>query len=97
MSASAITGPSWTPWDAKHAKGAALGEMLVPLLVASLYRVNHDAFIYVHLAASLTQLATFAAAWRLGGRLKALLSSRSAGSAASDGSTGTGAELQSVS
>lgn len=77
--------------------GAALGEMLVPLLVASFYRVNHDAFIYVHLAASLTQLATFAAAWRLGGRLKALLSSRSAGSAASDGSTGTGTELQSVS
>lgn len=30
MSASAITGPSWTPWDAKHAKGAALGEMSLP-------------------------------------------------------------------
>ena len=30
MSASAITGPSWTPWDSKHAKGAALGEMSLP-------------------------------------------------------------------
>ncbi|WP_375549783.1 hypothetical protein ABWI01_05255 [Oceanicaulis alexandrii] len=30
MSASAITGPSWTPWDTKHAKGAALGEMSLP-------------------------------------------------------------------
>ena len=30
MSASAITGPSWTPWDTKHARGAALGEMALP-------------------------------------------------------------------
>ena len=30
MSASAITGPSWTPWETKHAKGAALGEMSLP-------------------------------------------------------------------
>ncbi|WP_306017443.1 hypothetical protein [Oceanicaulis sp. MMSF_3324] len=30
MSASAITGPSWTPWDNTHAKGAALGEMSLP-------------------------------------------------------------------
>lgn len=30
MSASAITGPSWTPWETKHAKGAALGEISLP-------------------------------------------------------------------
>ena len=49
--------------------GAALGEMLVPLLVATLFKLDPSWFVVANLATSAAQLAAFLAAWRLGCRL----------------------------
>ena len=49
--------------------GAALGEMLVPLLVATLFKLDPSWFVIANLATSAAQLAAFLAAWRLGCRL----------------------------
>ena len=49
--------------------GAALGEMVVPLLVATLFKLDPSWFVIANLATSAAQLAAFLAAWRLGRRL----------------------------
>jgi hypothetical protein len=46
--------------------GAALGEMLVPLLVATLFKLDPSWFVLANITTSAAQLAAFFAAWRLG-------------------------------
>ena len=49
--------------------GAALGELLVPLLVASLYRQSAASFLDIVVAVAVAQAAAFVGAWRLGGAI----------------------------
>lgn len=63
--------------------GAALGEMLVPLLVATLFKLDPSWFVLANLATSAAQLAAFLAAWRLGCRLTKGTASRGAAASSS--------------